>query len=415
MLSYLSSKFHQEPRPHIREPRAALFLNRFTRTSTVMYATSGVREVLGLEPEDINGKSFYYCIEESCLQDSMKCLESAKANDSIAYLRFKFRNPLQHPSRTHSVAMSDISESDEDEDGGVAIPDSRSSASMRDSVTPQPNGGAQLVDGVHSSDSVPRLNGMGSGPGPSPNYDPLDSHLFPPHADRNGRSSSDQSMDQEAGAAREAIFDQPEGMHSNSLSTNTTPDEDAPAIELEAVISCTSDGLVVVLRRAHPLVPASLSETSAPQYEAGMFASPWATDPEMPPAISQTSPMPNVAFPAMADPAEAGFMAAIRDVAVFAWSLTGINGSLAQYSKGNPRDDATPPGGLPIWDPNATSGTSEDYNGFSGSRHRPYLGMGEPRGERQAGQVDAAELSTSSDDEVVWKVRTPRSMLSSCL
>lgn len=413
MLSYLSSKFYQEPQPHLNEPRAALFLNRFTRTSTIMYVTSGVRDVLGLEPDQINGKSFYYCIDESCLQESLKCLESAKANDSIAYLRFRYRNPLQNPSRTHSVAMSDMSESSEDEDGGVAVPDSRSSGSMRDSVTPQPNGGAQLVDGVHSSDSVPRLNGNGVGPGPAPEtngVDGINGHngngsLHAPSAS-NGRSSSDQSMDQDARAAREAVFDSPDGMTSHSLSTNTTPDED-PAIELEAVISCTSDGLVVILRRARPLVPEIMGEANSPSYGNGLFASPWATDPSMPSSISQTSVMPNVGFPAMSDPAEAGFMAAIRDVAVFAWSLTGINGSLAQYSKGKPVDDATPPGGLPVWDPNATEGLYEDYNGFSGSRHRPYHGMGDPAGERQAGQADGmADSSTSSDDEVVWKVRS---------
>lgn len=403
MLSYLSSKFYQEPQPHAREPRAALFLNRFTRTSTVMYATSGVREVLGLEPEEINGKSFYYCIEENCLQESVKCLESAKANDSIAYLRFRFRNPLQNPSQTHSVAMSDMSESDEDEDGGVAIPDSRSSASMRESLTPQPNGGAALVNGVHSSDSVPRLNGSGSGPGPAPGMDDMNGHLSPPSA-ANGRSSSDQSMEQQAGAAREAVFDMPDGDMSNSLSTNTTPEED-PGIELEAVISCTSDGLVVILRKAHPLVPHVLGETSSPHYENGMFASPWAPDPVMPQHMSQTSPMPTVSFPSMSEPAEAGFMAAIRDVAVFAWSLTGINGSLAQYGKGNPVDDATPPGGLPVWDPNAGHGQYEDYNGFSGSRHRPFHGMGDPRGEMQADRSNGVnDSTTSSDDEVVWKV-----------
>ena len=407
MLSYLSSKFTQMPEPHEREPRAALFLNRFTRTCPVMYATSGVRDVLGLEPDQINGKSFYYCIEEVCLQESVKCLESAKANDSIAYLRFRYRNPMQNPSRTHSVAVSDMSESDEDEDGGVAIPGSRSSVSMRDSVTPQPNGGATLVDGVHSSDSVPRLTGNGSGPGPAPESDGVNGHRRLPE-EVAGRSSSDQSMGQDAQAARaahEAIFDPPELTSSNSTSTNTTPD-DNQGVELEAVISCTSDGLVVILRKAHPLVPELLGDTVSSQYVNGMYASPWAPEPVMPHHMDQTAPMPTVSFPAMQTPAEAGFMAAIRDVAVFAWSLTGINGSLADYGKGKPTDDATPPGGLPVWDPNATQDLYEEYNGFSGSRHRPYPGMGYPTGERHPGQPGGlAESSTSSDDEVVWKVR----------
>jgi hypothetical protein len=414
MLSYLSSKFHQQPQPRSNEPRAALFLNRFTRTSTVMHATSGVREVLGIEPEALTGKSFYYCIEEECLQESVKCLESAKANDSIAYLRFRYRNPTQNPSRTHSVTMSDMSESDEDEDGGVPIPDSRSSASMRDSTTPQPNGGAHLIDGVHSSDSVPRLNGTGSSDAVPVETNGINGHLDLPHTDSNGRSSSDQSMDQEARVAREAIFDQPEGMVSRSISSNTTPEE-IPEIELEAVISCTSDGLVVVLRRAHSPADDLLGEAGTAQRNQGFFATPWANAPTTPQHVNGQPTVSSMAFPSMPEPAEAGFMAAIRDVAVFAWSLTGINGSLAQYSKGKPRDEATPPGGLPIWDPTATSGTYEDYNGFSGSRHRPYLGMGEPRGERQIGQArdedTSGDLSTSSDDEVVWKVRHSKSSI----
>jgi hypothetical protein len=46
-------------------------------------------------------------------------------------------------------------------------------------------------------------------------------------------------------------------------------------------------------------------------------------------------------------------MLAIRDVAVFAWSLVGINGNIANYGHGVPRGEAVPPGGLPVWDPYA--------------------------------------------------------------
>lgn len=392
MLSYLSSKFYQEPKPHEREPRAALFLNRFTRTSPIMFATTGIRDVLGLDPDQIRGQSFYYMIDEECLQDSVKCLESAKSNDSIAYLRFKYRDPTQRPSRAHSVTMSDMGESDE-EDGGVAIPQSRSSASMRDSLTPQPNGGAALTDGpVHSSDAVPQLNDT-SRNGHASTVNGVNGHA----AEEHDRSGSDQSMEQ-ARAARDALFDREQGHSSNSMSTNTTPDEQF--IELEAVISCSSDGLVVVLRKAHPLTPPVLGDIT-PQYDAGLFASPWAQSPILPPSMHQASAMPTIGFPAMADPAEAGLMAAIRDVAVFAWSLTGINGSLAEHANGKPVGDATPPGGLAIWDPKATGKTYEEYNGFSGSRHRPVPNMGEPESRSK----EKADSATSSDDEIVWKVR----------
>jgi hypothetical protein len=46
-------------------------------------------------------------------------------------------------------------------------------------------------------------------------------------------------------------------------------------------------------------------------------------------------------------------MRSIRDVAVFAWALVGINGNLASYSHGQPGGESQPPDGLPIWDPNA--------------------------------------------------------------
>jgi hypothetical protein len=44
-------------------------------------------------------------------------------------------------------------------------------------------------------------------------------------------------------------------------------------------------------------------------------------------------------------------MNSIREVAVFAWSLTGINGNIASYGHGVPCGEAQPPWGLPVWDP----------------------------------------------------------------
>ena len=58
-----------------------------------MYSTNAVADILGVSAEEMHGKSFYECIDENCLPDAIRCLESAKANDSIAYLRFVFRDP----------------------------------------------------------------------------------------------------------------------------------------------------------------------------------------------------------------------------------------------------------------------------------------------------------------------------------
>src|SRR2546423_5126128 len=122
MLSYISNKFIQEQAPHSHEPRAALFLNRYTRTSTIMFATSGVANILGIRAEQLIGKSFYFCIAENCLSDAVRCLERAKANDSIAYLRFWFRNPLLEGHHSRNTSMVDGQAREEGEnDGGARI------------------------------------------------------------------------------------------------------------------------------------------------------------------------------------------------------------------------------------------------------------------------------------------------------
>ena len=60
MLSHLSTKFDLGPEEQTHEPRAALFLNRFTRTLTVMYATSGIEQIIGISGDAMKGRSFYY-------------------------------------------------------------------------------------------------------------------------------------------------------------------------------------------------------------------------------------------------------------------------------------------------------------------------------------------------------------------
>ncbi|KAL9019711.1 MAG: hypothetical protein Q9185_003049 [Variospora sp. 1 TL-2023] len=350
MLSYISNKFSQEIPRHLHEPRAALFLNRFTRTLTIMYATNGLADILGITAEELNGKSFYYCIQENCLKEAVKCLESAKANDSIAYLRFRFRDPRQDDPPDRDERMTDGNSSGDDDEGGVHLSElmdedvsdhavtSDSSATARSSVEPR-----------------------------SGHYAHHDS------SDPNSRSSSGNSTDL-GGNSNDAIFDQPAAAQSSSSSFSlATPERDMQSfrqrhIELEAVVSCTSDGLVVVLRKARPTIPQISGPEADPvehPYTNGLFASPWATDPIMPhpqqrplyPQQDQYKPNPalrsaavQASAPTLEGPAtSADFMSTIREVAVFAWALTGINGSLAQYSRGKPTGESQPPDGLPIW------------------------------------------------------------------
>lgn len=140
--------------------------------------------------------------------------------------------------------------------------------------------------------------------------------------------------------------------------------EQLPSIELEAVVSCTSDGLVVVLRKARPPIPAAHPPLLPMDFENGLFAAPWAQQPIRPhvppdmlytfrpPLLPQYMPLRDNVKAAGGPPLDQ-LMSSIRDVAVFAWALVGINGNLAAFSRGLPRGDAAPPDGLPIWDPNA--------------------------------------------------------------
>lgn len=277
MLTWISNKFSQRLVEPIHEPRAAMFVNRFTRTATIMYATNGVAEILGMHPTQLISQSFYYCIQEECLSDAIRCLEGAKANDSIAYLRFWFRNPLQNAQ-------------------------------------------------------------------------------------------------------------------------NNAP------IELEAVVSCTSDGLVVILRRARAPIPgATPSIAPTPGQTSGIFAAPWAPSPvfsygatpRLPhPALAPVArqpenrtlcrdavasssagphpPQPEVKTtlcrdgmesssgsasdsvygsdtthrapggPGATGPHSSRLMDTIRDVAVFAWGIVGINRGLEQFKTGTPTGNAHP-------------------------------------------------------------------------
>jgi hypothetical protein len=153
MLSHLSSKFTLGPEEQTHEPRAALFLNRFTRTLAIMYATSGIDQIIGISSEDMLGRSFFECVEENCLNDAINCLESAKGNDSIAYLRFFFRDPRQDDeppsSESEDDTMTDITSDDDSETdtdyGGpsvaahtpAAIPNGHSSMDASGEETPE--------------------------------------------------------------------------------------------------------------------------------------------------------------------------------------------------------------------------------------------------------------------------------------
>ncbi|TVY37622.1 hypothetical protein LSUB1_G004204 [Lachnellula subtilissima] len=329
MLEHLSAKFRTPPQASLREPRAAIVLNRFTRTLTVMYATNAVSSILGITPEQFTDKSFYECIQENCLPEAIRCLESAKANDSIAYLRFWYRDPRRDEDLDQD--MREDSQSSDSEEGGAVL------------------GGQMDVDSAPAAESTTANQNM------APSVSSAEAH----------HTSSGDSSDLDHTSSG-AIFDQSHASRSSTSSlvlvspeerrrARPTPIPQAPAepFELEAVISCTSDGLVVILRRARPRIPQP--EQVLPPIQA--FA-PWGVDPIRPHVYQ-----PDLRFPFQhgfdapqyvpGGPPVDDFLNVIRDVGCFAWSLVGINGNIGAYSRGFPKGEATPPGGMPIWDPYA--------------------------------------------------------------
>jgi len=327
MLEHLSPKFKVPPME--REPRAALILNRFTRNLNIMFATNAVSSILGLRPDQIKNKSFYRCIQENCLPDAIECLESAKANDSIAYLRFSFRDPREPDDSDDDEMHAD------DEDG-------RGSGST---TSDSDGGGAQLEDGGmdldHDSDRAPHIK-------EEPDSNMADAGAGPSGASNITAATSAGEPDAPSHQPRPAAG-------SPQL---------LPAIELEAVVSCTSDGLVVVLRKARPPIPAPHPPLLPVHFANGLFAAPWGQQPiapYVPPDMLYTfqSPLLPQYMPLRENVRAAGgppldqLMRSIRDVAVFAWALVGINGNLATYGQGIPRGEAQPPDGLPVWAPDA--------------------------------------------------------------
>ncbi|OBW68523.1 MAG: Signal recognition particle 14kD protein [Aureobasidium pullulans] len=344
MLSHISDKFRRPVQKERHEPRAALFLNRFTRTLTIMYATAGLEEILGIPAESMRG----------CYQVSRE--RKGERLDSLP--------PLLVPGSSYS-------------DDATTPMDEESDDEMTASSVDQEVGGGVHINGSHSA---------------SENMD-----VDPSDYISNSRTTSGNSTD--AHDTHSAIFGDSMAEESSAASSVSSPDGSTrpqinrEPIELEAVISCTSDGLVVCLRRARPMLP-TLSRT---RHNNGLFAAPWATEPILPPMEARpqqafaTNFAPSLGpFSAHTDhvraggPAQDDFMNSIREQAIFAWALTGINGALHQYGVNKPHGESLPLEGLEVWesDPYAQSEIfrSDSGSGLDGmtKSHSPAHMFGDP-------------------------------------
>ncbi|RYC54423.1 hypothetical protein CHU98_g11787 [Xylaria longipes] len=228
--------------PTEREPRAALILNRFTRTLTIMFATNAVSSILGIGSDQLRGRSLYECIAENCWSDAIKCLENAKANDSIAYLRFWSRDPRVEENSEGDegdLEMEDLEDetSENHSDGGVRLNDIVD-VSTNDGLNIFTKGEADNSRQINQPMPVDKLNAHGSS-------------ATPASQSRTARTRGAQRRIQ------------------------TRRREPIPPRELEAVVSCTSDGLVMVLRKARPPIPSLHLPMLSADFENKLFAGPW--------------------------------------------------------------------------------------------------------------------------------------------
>ena len=209
MIAHLAPKFrsHTLARQAVHEPRAAFLLNRFSQTLPILYATHAAQTVLDCNPDEAVGRSFYEYIDEEYLLGATNAIERAKGNDSIAYLRLRWKSSLE------------------------------------------------------------------------PLY-PRQRHVQRPPM--------------------------------------TEP------FEVECLLSASSDGLVVVVRRAPPLEPHIPT--------VGIYASPWALEPLPPSTATQ---VPDVMEDIPPGPDRQEVMNSIRDVSVFAWSIAMLNSNVSNDNASN--------------------------------------------------------------------------------
>lgn len=151
------------------------------------------------------------------------------------------------------------------------------------------------------------------------------------------------------------------------------------------------------------MIPHPTTRPSQPVHRNGLFAAPWAHEPVLPRmetraaggcASVYAAPSPGLyearrddhrSPVAVGGPDQMDFMSAIREQAVFAWALTGINGCLAEFGHGRPTGEALPRDGLPIWshDPNQQYHSRDDpYS--SGYRDGPAVSGSESDGRTGA-------------------------------
>ncbi|KAL5612606.1 hypothetical protein BROUX41_004299 [Berkeleyomyces rouxiae] len=281
MLEQLSPKYKMPPT--VREPRAFLILNRFTRTLTILFATESVFDIIGLTADEITNESFYKFIHPSCLSESIGCLENAKANDSLAYLRFLYYHPRMDDDQNFQEDSYDEYSYDDNDCHDYEYDDYR-----YHDYTNETHGIRRSIEDTipmqSRNDSSSNAAPIKSESSPSPKRRRLQNTAW-----RSATSYPPSSAINPSSAIPEVLGAMEAEGESSWLSRPARRRRSSPrqlhSIEVEAVISCTSDGVGVVIRRARPPIPTAqpLRPPPPPGYSRDIAASPYGSDHRMSP------------------------------------------------------------------------------------------------------------------------------------
>jgi hypothetical protein len=267
-----------------------------------------VADILGVAPRHLVSKSFYYCIKECCLRDAVQCLENTKTSDSIAYLRFCFRNPL----------------SDDEHASGADRNEGENEGKVETNLHNRGNG--HIVQDIFLHNTCREAD-------------------LPDVARGNSRDIS-RSPARQCSSCLPIIGRDLAGMHHSSTANRRNPILASPSRrpvrhgkshrEIEAVISCSSDGLTAVLRHARPSIPQLVQQTGHPVYANGLIASPWATTSSLSPSKtgylhSAVTTTKNSTADIPGGPGQEELMNAIRDAVALARAGVGADASRKRY------------------------------------------------------------------------------------
>lgn len=333
MVECLSPKFSVSPME--REQRAAIILNRFTRDSTIMFSTRAISSVLGIEIDEIAGNSFYDYVQDSCLDEAIRCLEAAKENDSITYLRFWSKDPRRGE--------------DMENRHGTTAESERRRGTRGENCKSQTYPGVVSLSKPYLLQSTYRISRRAT-------CYTSERRLLSRNRNLLKSIESELPLDRDGLEVELEVDDV-------GTATQHPTMRSKPSIEMEAVVFCTSDGLVVVLRQARPPIPMLNPPRPHQQTRGDISAAPWGQ--QIPQIRYMREPFPtrplgdtrHMTAPLVGslekgqENATSQLINSIRDVAVYAWTLVGTNPDISVHGPGISEARTISPKQQQVWPP----------------------------------------------------------------